>query len=791
VLLAGAVRPRQVPERLQGALARARRRGAATRLELSGLTADEAGALLAGRVSSAQAAALYVQTSGNPFYLQQLARTTTADRVGGASGPGRGVRAAVTAALIEELAGLDRATRRALEGAAVAGDPFELELAAAAADLGEPQMMGALDRLLARDLVRHTEVPRRFRFRHPLVRAAVYETTPGGWRLAAHERSAALLAARGAPVLERVHHVERSARHGDLDAVRLLRDVGTSAAARAPVTAARWFDAALRLLPAAAPERLELLLAAAGAHAAAGDLREARATIVEALGHLKPDALPARVRLIADCARLEHALGLHRHAHERLAAAFAQLPDEASTESAALLIELAIDRIFTGQFAEMLTWAERAEAAAAAVGDRRLHAAASATAALAAGLAGEVPAGERWHAQAAAQVAALPDEELGWRLDAAANLAAAGLYLDHIEEAERHAERVIAVGRATGQGHVFPLVYPIVGAAWLARGRLKEAADLLDDGAEAARSRADAGGLGWILFGRAMVATVAGDVKTAVATGEEAVKSLAPGAGTLAHALAGIALADALQTARDPRRALEVLHATAGGEALELLPSFWRVNGDELRTRCLLALGRQEEAAAAAAAALSRAEALGLASPRATAARAMAAVALAAGDATAAVRQATAAVTFADAARLVVMASFGRILEGRALTLAGDAAAAAERLALASAELDGYGALGPRDEADRELRRLGHRPRYRRTRGKGDGGGVQSLTERELEVARLVVDRRTNAEIAGELFLSLKTVETHMRNLFAKLGVSSRVEVARIVERADQEHVAR
>ena len=40
---------------------------------------------------------------------------------------------------------------------------------------------------------------------------------------------------------------------------------------------------------------------------------------------------------------------------------------------------------------------------------------------------------------------------------------------------------------------------------------------------------------------------------------------------------------------------------------------------------------------------------------------------------------------------------------------------------------------------------------------------VASLTERELELARLVVDRKTNPQIAAELFLSQKTVETHLR----------------------------
>ena len=68
--------------------------------------------------------------------------------------------------------------------------------------------------------------------------------------------------------------------------------------------------------------------------------------------------------------------------------------------------------------------------------------------------------------------------------------------------------------------------------------------------------------------------------------------------------------------------------------------------------------------------------------------------------------------------------------------------------------------------------------------GAAGAEGLAALTERELQVAELVVDRKTNPEIAAELFLSHKTVETHLRNIFRKLGVSSRVELARAVERA-------
>ena len=104
----------------------------------------------------------------------------------------------------------------------------------------------------------------------------------------------------------------------------------------------------------------------------------------------------------------------------------------------------------------------------------------------------------------------------------------------------------------------------------------------------------------------------------------------------------------------------------------------------------------------------------------------------------------------------------------------------------AAAALEACGAWRYRQSAERELGKLGHRP-HRRTRpGKANRAGIESLTGRELQVARLVVDRKTNPQIAAELFLSQKTVETHLRNIFHKIDVSSRVGLARAIERADQ-----
>jgi DNA-binding NarL/FixJ family response regulator len=59
------------------------------------------------------------------------------------------------------------------------------------------------------------------------------------------------------------------------------------------------------------------------------------------------------------------------------------------------------------------------------------------------------------------------------------------------------------------------------------------------------------------------------------------------------------------------------------------------------------------------------------------------------------------------------------------------------------------------------------------------------LTARELEVARLVAEGKSNREIAEQLFISARTAQTHVTNILTKLGLESRAALAAYVVRQD------
>jgi DNA-binding CsgD family transcriptional regulator len=118
---------------------------------------------------------------------------------------------------------------------------------------------------------------------------------------------------------------------------------------------------------------------------------------------------------------------------------------------------------------------------------------------------------------------------------------------------------------------------------------------------------------------------------------------------------------------------------------------------------------------------------------------------------------------------------------GRLLS-ANDRPAAAAAFRAAAERADVAGATTMRKLADQGLRALGERP-WKRGPAAGADDGLAALSDREREVADLVASGATNPEIAARLFLSRKTVEHHVSNALAKLGLHSRTELAAIVGR--------
>jgi DNA-binding CsgD family transcriptional regulator len=203
----------------------------------------------------------------------------------------------------------------------------------------------------------------------------------------------------------------------------------------------------------------------------------------------------------------------------------------------------------------------------------------------------------------------------------------------------------------------------------------------------------------------------------------------------------------------------------------------------ELLTRCSLALGRPVDAERAAACAQDVVDGMGgLRMATAMAERAAAAIALVAGDARLAAERALASAAAADGVGIPVEAALSRTLAGRALAGVGEPERAVAELEAAAAALHSCGARRYRDAAELELRRLGRHVHHRTGPGETGSRGLVSLTGRERQVADLVMARYTNPEIAAALFLSPKTVETHLRHIFGKLDVTSRVAVARTIE---------
>jgi DNA-binding NarL/FixJ family response regulator len=572
-----------------------------------------------------------------------------------------------------------------------------------------------------------------------------------------------------------------------MQAVAVLRRAAEEVAKKAPTSSVRWLTAALRFLPgdASTDVRADLLNELAASQGALGHFGDAHETLEECLAI--DDRGEQSVETVVRCAQMEQLLGHHAGSRTRLEKAYHGLADPLSSSAVSLLIALTAANLYLSDHDRMLQWGERAVDAAKSLEDPALFAAALAAHTLGAVFAGQVELGLALHERCTRLIDSLPDDVIATRLDALSNLAAAETYLDQNALGCDHGERGLRLARVHGQTHLLPILAPILGTSLALTGRMERSAEILDDAIEGARLVGDAQGLSMNLFNRALAAAMGGDLETALRTGAESVELADSIDNGVITAFAGAIHAQTLLELGDALAARQLLLESVGGEEIPLLAGSWRAHFLEVLTRCHLALGDLEGARQTVALLGRAADERELMLMVLMADRAGAEVALADGNAKRSAELARAAVVAGEAIGVSAHVAPSRALLGRALAAFGATDEAIDELGAAAEEFDVLGAERYRDQVESQLRQLGHPTTHRRSvPGRSDVFGVESLTGRELEVAELVVDRRTNREIAEELFLSTKTVETHMRHIFDKLGVSSRVDVARVISRSRQ-----
>jgi DNA-binding NarL/FixJ family response regulator len=784
VLLALAFRPGHAPGRLSSAVDAAVREGAVEWLDLEPLGAEDADHLLGAELDADVRRWIYRQSGGNPFYLQQLARSgPRGTRASDAAATVADVPAAVEAAIALELRRLSRRTRTVLQAAAVAGEPFELSLVAAAAGVPEADVLVALDELIGAELIGGTDVPREFRFRHPIVRHAVYASAADGWRIAAHRRAAAHLARIDAPEVVRAHHVARSAAPGDESAAAVLAQAAHATTPRAPGVAAQWLEAALRVLPSGestSGRRLELLVQLASALGAAGRLEESRETLQEVLCLMPANLVGARARVMALAARIDHLLGRHGQIHDALVACLDDLSDPESPEGAVVKLELAAECFFSGGFGAMRDWARQALDAARSTHDRPLETVALGMVGSADYMTGHIDEAKRELGETAELIEGVADADLASHLHALAWFPWCEAFLERYDAAVRHLDRGMALARGTGQGHLIPLMRIAKSFALLNQGMLEEGRAEAEAAVEQASLSGNRPFVTWGLTMGSWGALLQGDVPAAVRLGEEAVEA-GGSSPDVVSVLAGCYLAEARLESADPLGCREGLLAAAGPDLAPIEEAF-RPRWYEILTRAEVQLGDVDAAREWATRAQTSAADLDLPGRTASALLARAALELAEGRREAVATTALEAAAAADRAGHRIDAARARILAGAALAADEQERAVAELTTAERALLD-CGAERWRDQAAQELRRLGRRVPRRGRRGQ-PGEGPESLSAREREIAELVAAGRKNREIAAELYLSEKTVEAHLRSAFAKLGVSSRAALAGAIERA-------
>ena len=737
---------------------------------LDPLTREQASALLGERPDADD---IYREAAGNPQYIKVLCalRDTGATAEAGAS-------------VFAELAGLDPDALAAVRAAAVLAEPFSVPLLAGVAGLDENAAVGALDRLTALDLIRPAERGPHLVLRHRVVGEAVYERLEPSLRFALHRRAAEALAGNTAPVAQRARHITRAPDPQNPEHLTTLIVAARGAIYSSPATAAEYLQAALPLLREGHDHAHEVHVLLARARLLSGELTEGRA-LLDALRSSGPDRPGGAV---LDSSRIERRLGRHVEAGALARSGLAALAETDSATAAALHAELADTAYDVQDYETSRVHAETAAAIAARHGDPVGEAHALAQSALGHLFTGDEATAVARAVRAAELIDSVGDTTLLTNLAAPLQLGMTEGLLVRLSDSERHLSRAEALARRTGQTYVAGGLLSVLANVQCRLGKLRQSLATLDRFARREEQVGEPGA------GRAE-ASVAANVRASALywrdePGDaEQVRSeldrtldLAGDSATSWAVTVRCFHAELILFTGDPARA-RLLLLEAAGEDLSGISAWRRPRWCDTLAEAALALG--DGADAERWAAIAEKAPQDPSTLRAFGLRAGMWAYAALGDYEAAlaraqevVREFTASGERIEVCRTLLAATEFALQAGPAHTHL--VAGWLDRVALL-AEQCGSARLA------REVARLRSRLAALADAQTDPQSTPALLSAREREIAELVSTGMTNTAIAERLFLSVRTVESHLRQVYRKLDVPNRAALTRALLDAGRE----
>ena len=759
-------------ERLAASLASAGGR----HLSLGGLTEQAVTDLVTDTVAAMPGRGLLAGISGaagNPLFVTEMLAALAQEGLIETSGGRADVAQVILPptlrlTILRRLSFLPDDTLHTLRAASILGSSFTMtDLSVTMARPALELFQAVTEAITARVL---EDDGARLRFRHDLIRDALYEDLPAAIRRGLHREAGQRLAQAGAPSLQVAEHLARGAGQGDTEAISWLARAAREAAARSPDVAADLMGRAAGLMSPADPGRDRLLAERAGSLMLAGRIPDALAACRQLLDRHHDPGADGPVRI-----SLGHALlaqGQVRDALQELERA-GQSPALPGAERAAAQAWAGFARISLGDLDGAAALAEQARSAAASAGDHQTTSIAMSTAARisesrghlrealeiaeeAVRLADASPGrlGHRFpvcvtrgrilieldrhqEARSALGTGMRICEELGVRWALATHqmyLAYGRFFAGEWDDAVAELEASLKLAEEIGEINSFVYAYGLLSRISFHRNDLSRARE-----AAAAADRNLAGwgashSMSWVAWPRALILEADGEPGQALATMAGLWDWCVRSGFALEYPAIGADLVRLALGAGDPGRAREASAAVA--EVASSTDVAWMM-GEALRCQGLV--GDDAEILQAAADAHARgSRPLGLA--------------LACEDA------------------------------GSALARQGHAERARRLLDQAAGIYERLGAARDLARAEAALREAGIRRGRRGPRSRPQFGWP-SLTPTEHSVAGLVAEGLSNPQIGERLYISHRTVQTHLAHVFAKLDISSRAQLAAEVTR--------